>query len=176
MTAVPHETAPQPTAPWVLPGSYTVSLTTGGKIFSQPLEVRMDPRLQTSAADLARQFQLSQALYELRRKLLPIGKTFDELLSEVAKAKEPKPETKALRQKLETLADPRAVRAGQPLEFDLLSKTARLFGELQQADAAPTAEQENAAAALQKEAPEVEAHWQEILRAAQQAGLAPAST
>ncbi|MGI8430884.1 MAG: WD40/YVTN/BNR-like repeat-containing protein, partial [Chthoniobacterales bacterium] len=168
MTAIPRETAPQPTAPWAVPGSYTVSLTTGGKTLTQPLQVKIDPRVQASAADLAQQFQLSQALYELRRQLLPIGKEYGKLLTKVDELKTVTTDKSAL-EKIETLhsklaafANPAAVRSGQPLEFDLLSKTAKLFGDLQQVDAAPTPEQTAAATGLQKDAPAIEERWKSI--------------
>src|SRR5262249_31602423 len=35
IAAVPHNTAPQPTSPWVLPGQYNVVLTANGKSYSQ---------------------------------------------------------------------------------------------------------------------------------------------
>jgi photosystem II stability/assembly factor-like uncharacterized protein len=41
--------------PYVLPGTYRVRLTLDGKILTQPLEVKMDPLVKTSVADLARQ-------------------------------------------------------------------------------------------------------------------------
>ena len=168
MTAIAHETAPRPTAPWVVPGSYTVSLTTGGKTSTQPLEVKMDPRVSASSADLAQKFQLSQSLYELRRQLLPIGKKYGELVTALEKAKVAATDKSALEKiedfhaKLAELANPAAVRSGQPLEFDLLSKTQTLFGGLQQVDAAPTPEQKAAAADLQKNAPGIIARWKEI--------------
>ena len=168
MTAIAHETAPQPTAPWVLPGKYTLSLTTDGKTSTQLLEVTMDPRVQASSADLAQQFQLSQALYELRRQLAPIGKKYGELVTELEKAKAATTDKAALEKvenlhtKMAELANPAAVRSGQPLEFDLLSKTVKLFGDLQQVDAAPTLEQKAAAADLQKNAPGIIARWKDI--------------
>jgi hypothetical protein len=48
--------------PLALPGSYTVKLTAGGKTMSEPLVVKMDPGVKTSAADLQRQFQLASKL------------------------------------------------------------------------------------------------------------------
>jgi len=38
-------------------------LTVDGKTFRQPLRVRMDPRITTSAAGLAQQFNLSMDVY-----------------------------------------------------------------------------------------------------------------
>ena len=58
------DTAPAPSSPWVLPGQYTVRLSAGGRSVTQPLVVRMDPRVTTSTADLQRQFDLSKALYD----------------------------------------------------------------------------------------------------------------
>jgi len=51
ISAIPYSTAPQPTSPWVLPGTYTVRLTADGHQFTQPLTVRMDPRVKTPADD-----------------------------------------------------------------------------------------------------------------------------
>ena len=62
MTAILHDTPRHPVGPWVLPGRYTVRLTAGGKTETQPLTIEMDPRVKTSAADLARQFELSMRL------------------------------------------------------------------------------------------------------------------
>jgi photosystem II stability/assembly factor-like uncharacterized protein len=47
-----------PAGPEALPGSYQVKLTAGGKTYSEPLEIKLDPRLKTSREDLAKQFDL----------------------------------------------------------------------------------------------------------------------
>src|SRR2546423_4058162 len=85
MTAVFQKTAPEPTGPWVLPGEYSVVLTAGGKTFTQPMTVKMDPRIKVTPADLAKQFDLSKALYETRATLSPIGKRFDAIVADVTK-------------------------------------------------------------------------------------------
>ena len=64
IAATPHDTAPAPTSPWVVPGTYTVALTANGKTYTQPLTVEMDPRVKTSAADLQQQFALSKEMYD----------------------------------------------------------------------------------------------------------------
>ncbi|HEV2352318.1 MAG TPA: glycosyl hydrolase, partial [Terriglobia bacterium] len=48
----------RPTGPEALPGMYQVKLTAGGKTFTQPLEIKLDPRLKTSQEDLVKQFEL----------------------------------------------------------------------------------------------------------------------
>jgi photosystem II stability/assembly factor-like uncharacterized protein len=64
IAAVPHDTAPEFTSPWVNPGTYSVKLTVDGKSLSQPLVVTMDPRVKTPAEGLARQFTLSMQVYD----------------------------------------------------------------------------------------------------------------
>src|SRR5205807_2911150 len=63
IAAIPHNTVPQSTSPWVMPGQYTVVLSVNGKSYSQPLTVQMDPRVKTPNAGLAQQFKLSQQVY-----------------------------------------------------------------------------------------------------------------
>jgi hypothetical protein len=62
--AVPHHTYPTVEAPWAPPGEYTVRLGVGGKTYTQPLSLRLDPRVQTAAADLARLATLSREMYD----------------------------------------------------------------------------------------------------------------
>ena len=54
---------------FVLPGTYQVRLTVGGRSFRQPVVVRMDPRVRTSTADLTLQLKLSKALDGAIRRL-----------------------------------------------------------------------------------------------------------
>ncbi len=164
MTAIAHETAPRPTAPWVVPGNYSVVLTAGGKSFTQSLPVKMDPRLKVPTDALAKQFALSQALYGLRAQLQPLGKSYEALVAALAKVgdKNPPPSVKKLRAKLEEFASPAAVRAGGPLELDVLGKVVKLFGDLQVADAAPTAEQEKAGAEVKQSAQTVLERWPSV--------------
>ena len=68
MTAVKHNTAPEPTAPWVMPGMYKVRLKVNGQTMEQPLQVVMDPRVKTSLKDLQRQHDLSMICYEGKKK------------------------------------------------------------------------------------------------------------
>jgi photosystem II stability/assembly factor-like uncharacterized protein len=62
--AVPHRTYPAVNAPWAPPGRYTVRLTVNGKRYEQPLVLRLDPRVTTPAAGLARLATLSQEMYD----------------------------------------------------------------------------------------------------------------
>jgi hypothetical protein len=44
--AVPHRTYPEVHSPWVAPGSYLVRLTVNGRSRTQPIAVRLDPRVK----------------------------------------------------------------------------------------------------------------------------------
>ncbi len=64
-------TAPNPTSPWVLPGKYIVSLsatqTDVGDQFRDTIEIKMDPRVKTSAAGLKQLHDVSLECYRLRK-------------------------------------------------------------------------------------------------------------
>jgi len=48
-----------PVGPLAVPGPYQVRLRVAGKTYTAPLELRLDPRLATSSADLEKQFALA---------------------------------------------------------------------------------------------------------------------
>jgi photosystem II stability/assembly factor-like uncharacterized protein len=62
--AVPHRSEHTPTVPWAPPGRYTVRLTVNGKSYTQPLTLRLDPRMKTPAAGLAQLAALSRGMYD----------------------------------------------------------------------------------------------------------------
>ena len=62
--SVPHRTYPQVNAPWAPPGAYTVRLTVDGKSYTQPLSLRLDPRVKTPAAALASLASLTREMYD----------------------------------------------------------------------------------------------------------------
>jgi len=63
IAAIYGQTAPNPTSPWVMPGIYTVKLTVDGKSYTQPLTIKMDPRVKTPAIELKKQYDLSDKCY-----------------------------------------------------------------------------------------------------------------
>ncbi len=64
ISATPGDTPREPRGPWALPGEYTVRLTVGGKSYTQPLTIKMDPRIKTTTAGLARTHATSVSLYD----------------------------------------------------------------------------------------------------------------
>src|SRR6185503_19432174 len=76
IAAVPHDTPPAPNSPWAAPGQYTVKLTVDGRSYTQPLTLKMDPRVKTPPLGLAQQFTLSRQLYD---GVLAVQKAQDEI-------------------------------------------------------------------------------------------------
>ena len=64
IAAIYGDTERHPLGPWVLPGNYTVKLTVGGRSYSQPLMVKMDPRVKTPADGLAQQHAIAMRCYD----------------------------------------------------------------------------------------------------------------
>jgi photosystem II stability/assembly factor-like uncharacterized protein len=62
ISVILHDTPLGPLGPTAVPGQYTVTLSVGGQTYTQPLTLRIDPRLDTPLAGLTRQFDLATQL------------------------------------------------------------------------------------------------------------------
>ncbi|MFN8343828.1 MAG: glycoside hydrolase [Spirosomataceae bacterium] len=69
IAATYRNTAPDPTSPWVMPGTYTLKLTVNGQSQSQPLTIKMDPRVKSTPTQLQQIHDLSVICYEGRQKV-----------------------------------------------------------------------------------------------------------
>jgi hypothetical protein len=58
---------------WALPGEYTVKLTVDGQTYSQPLEIKADPRVQVSPEALRQQFDLARRIESQRMDIARIS-------------------------------------------------------------------------------------------------------
>ena len=169
MNAVIHNTAPEPTGPWAVPGQYFVVLTANGKSYTKPLALKMDPRVKASAPDLAEQFAFSKQLYDARPALEKIGDEFDAVNAGLEKAKEGAGQNSALVGQLDafakTLAEfaPKNPRPFTPLTFDALAKLQDLFAQLQSVDAAPRPNVKAAVGELLGLLPGVIERWQKVI-------------
>ncbi len=186
IAAVYRDTPAAPTSPWVLPGDYTVVLTANGKNYSQPLTVKMDPRVKVSGADLADQLELSRQLCQVRTTLEPIGKTFDSLVEQLTRLKEQSlpnnvaDKLNVLTGKLKGLGPPNP-RPEAHLSLSALDSARRLFDEIQRADAAPTKRVKAAVNAIRALAASTTESWKQIMsqdlpaldRELQKSGLHP---
>jgi hypothetical protein len=166
--AVPNRSSIAPSSPWAPPGNYTVRLTAGGKSYTQPLTVRLDPRVKTPAAALAQNTKLSLEMYELARNArMAYGQAHDLGVKLEALEKEQHAEVNPLKAQLDSIA-PTEVRTGRggrrggrpAPTLDGVSGTALAASlALQAAETAPTAAQIAACARAQAQVDAAMARW-----------------
>ena len=147
--AVPRDTAPDSTSPWVVPGTYTVRLTAGGQSATQPLVIVMDPRVKTSREDLAQQLALSaQVCEDLKR----IGVALDEFgsMQEIDK------EAKAI------AGEEAATPGGTDTLTSVAASLRALFEALQAADVAPTTQLVTAVEDRHQAALAITKRWEDL--------------
>jgi photosystem II stability/assembly factor-like uncharacterized protein len=170
-SAVPHDTPSVSSAPWVMPGAYTVRLIAGGVSQSKPLTIVMDPRVKTSRFDLEQQFNLSHTLYD---QMLQATKALHEITVlrdqlDGPNAKLPHEAAEELEAKLNKIAGAevegggrRFGPAGPPTLDSVRTQLARLEHSVQNADAAPTTSQIAAAAEIAKPLPALLEQWEQL--------------
>jgi photosystem II stability/assembly factor-like uncharacterized protein len=168
ISAVYRNTPPAPTSPWAMPGKYTVVLTVNGKRYSQPLTVKMDPRIKTSTTDLGKQFDLSRQLYDEWVALQPIVARVSNISSQLAKLREQAKQEAtisaldALGKKLQELTGAANARPGAPLNLVVLGRVQTLFRVIQDVDVAPTRQVNAAVTDVQREVQTFLERWRAI--------------
>ena len=171
ISAVPHDTPRDPLGPSVLPGHYTVRLIANGKTLTASLSVMMDPRVITSAAGLRQQHEaethlvtLMNEAYEARAEL----RGLDHQLETLAKQGSGPwgGAVAALGKKVSELTEEgeesRTQEASEATLPRVAEELSQLYGQVGSADAAPTASQIAALAAVEKDYAEVMARWKMI--------------
>jgi photosystem II stability/assembly factor-like uncharacterized protein len=73
--------------PWAPPGRYTVKLNVDGRVFSQPLTVKADPRVHLPDSAFAQQFALARKVETERAKLAIATREANALHAALAKAR-----------------------------------------------------------------------------------------
>jgi photosystem II stability/assembly factor-like uncharacterized protein len=73
-----------PAGPWALPGNYIVRLTANGRSSSQPLLVKMDPRVTTPQEALEREFRAASRLSAALGEILAARQQAEELQKQIA--------------------------------------------------------------------------------------------
>jgi hypothetical protein len=172
IAAVPHNTVPQPTSPWVMPGEYTVVLTANGKSYSQPLTVKMDPRVKTPLAGLAQQFELSQQLYTQVLTLAPAVEQANDARRQLKLIRQKLQEgtlaaaVDQIDQKLQTLVGGGGRRPGagtdQPSLAGMRTRYLALFNVFQDADVAPSTQAAAGVKEVRQQLPPLLARWEAI--------------
>ena len=171
IAAVYRNTAPEATAPWVMPGNYTVALTVNEKSYIQPLTVEMDPRVKATNGDLAEQFRLAKELYDqwfafsaITDQTKAIKSRLADLRSR-AKTDDLRTHIDALDEKLTALVGVENRRPDPASKLTIQSATAKvrtLFSIIQDVDAAPTPQARAAVVDSQTDASLLLERWQAI--------------
>ena len=171
ISAVYKNTPPEATAPWVMPGSYTVALVVDGQSYRQPLTLQMDPRVKTNASDLEVQFRLSKQLYDSWVTLAPVAdqsRAIRTQLTELrsrATSEELKRQLDSLDQKLQNLVGGTTVpptAAGPPTVASVITRLRTLFNIIQGVDMAPTTQVVAAVPEVRNDAQSLAVRWQEV--------------
>jgi photosystem II stability/assembly factor-like uncharacterized protein len=169
ISAIYGDTPRHPLGPAVLPGVYTIRLTASGRTYAQPLTVKMDPRVQMSAAGLKLQHDIGvrmsdaisrdfAALSQLRarRALLRTQR-------EGAKAGEVADSLAALDSLLVGIES--GVRGNTAENLVRLNEElAGILANVEGADAEPTTQVVAAASELERALTAVLARWSEVER------------
>jgi hypothetical protein len=145
-----------------MPGDYTVRLTVDGKTLTQPLTIKMDPRVNIPPAELEKQYRLSMPCYEGAAAARTASTQARSLRAQAAslraKAGELVDALAALESKLGDL-DP---ATGGPSLGRTGAELGRLLGILQGADAVPTVQTVTAVEQARADLEKLLRRWTEV--------------
>jgi len=173
ISAILHDTPRTPLGPSVLPGRFTVRLTVGGRTFAEPLEVRMDPRVQTPEAGLARQLALAQRITSAMHRDYTALTQVRALRSQLAARRRSAGDSTTaiskimggMEDSLATLAGERRGGSASPNEDNLVRLNGDLLALLnviEGADADPTTQAAAAVPAIERRLDAAIARWQSL--------------
>jgi len=162
-----------------LPGAYSVQLTVAGQNYSQPLTVKMDPRIKVSDGELQKQFDAATEVSLRQSEISEAQSAAQQLLSQAQPLHSRAQNNAALLAALEALIQKTEDIAGPPPgpygiipakppkeQADLSSlaaKLAQIFSAVNNGDAAPTADAMLAFEAAQADVNSVIAKWKDVL-------------
>ncbi len=174
--ATPHHAELVPAGALALPGRYEVKLTVNGQSYTQPLEVKLDPRVEVPQAALAAQLTLAQSVAAgidasgtavaeiegLRAELAALTAR----LAQDAAAAPVVAAAKQLAERAATLAGSSASPYGTGATgggFTLVNgELSNLMNVIESADAAPTAQAQAAAQAAAQQLDRLAKQWQAL--------------
>jgi hypothetical protein len=171
ISAVPHDTPRLPLGPTALPGQYTVRLGVNSKTYSSKLVIRMDPRVETSAAALEKKFQVEVKLASIMDRgsqaVVQASSLRDQMHKLEGQSSGAVKEAVQMAQK--KLSSVLGTSGGffAPVSDDLtLSRVngqiGTLYTQVWQVDAAPTSSQLEALAAIERDYDSVMRLWNEF--------------
>ena len=108
--AVPHRTYPAVNSPWVAPGTYSVRLTANGQTLTQPIVIKMDPRVKITP-EVQQIFTWTTKMEDNARNAAIAYKEAREMLDKL-KARPQSAANDALIKRVEDLAPAEAANGG----------------------------------------------------------------
>ncbi len=166
--------------PVAVPGQYQVRVTVRGQSYTQPLEIKEDPRLKVTQADLQKQFDL---LMQIREEVSKVDTAVNEMNSVKKQLDDldkrlPKDDHgttvrdagKKLQQKLQPIEDAliqSKAKSGQDVlnyPIRLNNELVALGGSISTADAAPTSQSYEVFNMLKQRSDEQVSKWEEMVK------------
>jgi photosystem II stability/assembly factor-like uncharacterized protein/uncharacterized protein YukE len=171
ISAIVHDTPRLPVGPAVMPGVYTVKLEVAGQTFSQPLEIKMDPRITAPVDQLDQQFRLASRICDAMNStfasLAQVRAVRSQLrdLAHQAPKGEIADAIRALEEKVapfEEAAAGSGPAAHQQTFAQLNSQFAQLLAVVDGADAAPTQTAQDTTGDLQRSLTALQTQWDDL--------------
>ncbi|MGO9897293.1 MAG: WD40/YVTN/BNR-like repeat-containing protein, partial [Bryobacteraceae bacterium] len=170
IAAVPHDTPRLPQGPRAAPGVYTVKLTVDGRTYSALLTIKMDPRVKTSPAGLQQQLDAEKQLAKMMTRTTEAireARAAQEQIDKLAHdASGPLAEhLAALGKQIKAALGSGGAFGPAPAEPALMSvngQASGLYGDIDSADAAPSAVQLAAVAKIGRDYPGVVERWTKL--------------
>ncbi|HZU21973.1 MAG TPA: hypothetical protein VE998_04015, partial [Terriglobales bacterium] len=165
---------------FAMPGQYQVRLTANGKSETQPLEIKLDPRLKVTTEDLRQQHDLGNRIWDdINRanseanRMIDLRSQLDDLEYRLSQSNNPQAkqlsdQAKALDKKIDDVENlvvqPRSHAGEDPLNYPikLANKLLDLLGTVESADTAPTAQSAQVFQMLDGELKNALQQWQQI--------------
>ena len=133
-----------PSPPVAPPGRYVVRLTVDGETHEQPFEIRKDPRVKASDADLRAQFELMVDIQDRVSEVIDTVMRIREVRAQVDERRAELPKADRVLEQLREIEGKLMIWMGSefhPMMFGppgLIEKLSRLSGAVIAADARPT--------------------------------------
>jgi len=141
-----------PEGPLVLPGRYTATLHANGEDYTQPLSVKLDPRIHVAPSALQDQLALALAVDSALDRAVS---TYREVEASLRKGGSSLPAARA--DSLRALAD-----SGDPSLRSVAGVLTEVAGRVQGADAAPASGLRDVLEAYRKELDGLAARWERL--------------
>jgi photosystem II stability/assembly factor-like uncharacterized protein len=168
IAAVHRKTPSGPVGPFVRPSTFTIRLSAGGSVHERTIDVRMDPRVEASEADIQLQTQDSMTCYRSYLRLQTIRDEIDARVGDLET--ERRERWSALRGRglpgePDTLyGSIRESAAEEETVVGLQEKFLYMLKLLQGADSRPTLQARSAVAKLTERLTEIERRWESLRR------------